>query len=162
MESVVQFMSWLESPASNIDLSVNQAFSVPFYTIHDKKLRLVIFTYTKVRNLSGIKHHPDSAFYFETESPDHWFRQRILPEFLPPDRDRIFPRVPKLKGYTEDHETEVYRYLLRLTDRLMSGQYSQTMLKKYAAGLNTITPQDLVPYYLHLGGDYFDWVRSYF
>ncbi len=162
MESLKDFMSWIEDPASNFDLSVDQQISLPFFTKKNKIVYIVLFTYSSTGTITGVKCVPENAFYFDRKSSGHWFRQKMLPETLPLTRRKLFPDAPVLKGYTEADRKAVYDYLVVLTERIMSGHFTQKMLQKYAMGVNTITPPELVPYYLYLGGDFFEWVSHYF
>ena len=161
MNSICKIMGMLNSPQSPVELMDNESFSIPFVSEHRGEMRLTLFSYSSQHSYGADgKTTVQNVYYINQNDLSDCDVQDA--KALPPgDRTiRLFSRNNKvLKSVSV---AEKYQRVLVLTDEILSGRGDmKVIVSEYADIASDLMIEELLPYYLTLGREYFLWLNSY-
>ena len=160
MNSCEKLMKWVNNEQSMIRIRTNESFSIPFISEIRNKMYLTLFSYSRSFRFgrNGGSAHVSNVFYI---NPNNFNDYSIEPVEAIDTEYSGFPLFDA--GYTGDDNriADSFNELVLLTDKIVGDpEHAGEHVKKYADLFSKSVGDDLKPYYLELGRQYFSWLNS--
>ncbi len=161
MGSVVKIIEKLNEMGSPIEIMDNESFSVPFISEQGEKMYLTLFSFTSQFGFGDVdkKNIVSTVFYINPNNISEYIAKDVQDIRLTDEKIALFSRSNE--ELEKISEVDKYNRLVELTDEIIanSGDLKKNVFE-YADTISNYVSNDLAPYYLALGHDYFMWLNS--
>lgn len=161
MSSVVRIIEELNEVGFPIEIMDNESFSIPFISEQDGKMCLVLFSYTSQFDFKEKSEQitVNNVFYINPNNTSEYTTRNAKDILLTDERIALFSN--KNEKISKMSTIDQYKRLVELTDEIIvhSGDMKKTV-SEYADIISGFVGNELEPYYLALGHDYFMWLNS--
>ncbi len=161
MGSVVKILEKLNEAGSPIEIMDNESFSVPFISEQNGRIYLVLFSFTSQFSFNDMseKTTVDKVFYINPNDISEYIVKDAQDIQLTDEKLILFSR--NSDGSEGISSAEKYNRLVELTDEIIANSGDlKRIVSEYADIFSNYVSDELAPYYLTLGHDYFLWLNS--